>query len=119
MIPKWLRKRENLFFIVTGLAEGILTALILATGQILEPSHTLSATLGLKMGIAAGCPETVVFFAAEYARQRGELVRIEQQLNLTVHGRLASSRLGRLALLDAFGAALVSGACAFAGACIR
>jgi len=118
VIPKWLRKRENLFFIVTGLAEGILTALILSAGKILEPSHTLTASLGLKIGIAAGCPETVVFFAAEYARQRGELVRIEQQLNLTRHGRLASSRLGRMALLDSFSAALVSGTCAFGGACI-
>ena len=116
MIPPWLRTRESLFFVVTGLAEGILTALVLTAGAILRPGHLPSLGLAVKIGLAAGCPETLVFFAAEYARQRSELLRIELQLNLTRSGRLASSRLGRLALRDAFGAALLSGTCAFAGA---
>lgn len=113
----WPPKREWLFFVVTGLAEGILTALVLATGRILAPSGALGPALAVKIGLAAGCPETVVFFAAEYARQREELLRMERQLNLTGHGRLAASRLGHEAMLEASVAAVLSGACAFAGAC--
>lgn len=119
MTATWLVERERLlFFIVTGLAEGVLTALILAAGRMLEPSHSLTAGLALRIGMAAGFPEAVVFFAAEYARQRGQLLRMERQLNLTERGRLVSSRLGRQALGEASGAAILSGVCAFAGASI-
>ncbi|MBB3181198.1 VIT1/CCC1 transporter family protein [Variovorax sp. Sphag1AA] len=94
----------------------MLTALILATGKILDGSALLDLDLAVRVGIVAGCPEVVVFFAAEYARQRGQLVHIAQQLNLTHHGRIVSSRLGQIALRDSLGAALLAGSCAFVGA---
>jgi VIT1/CCC1 family predicted Fe2+/Mn2+ transporter len=107
-----------LFFVVTGLAEGILTAMILAAGRMLEHGGTITASLALRIGLAAGLPEAVVFFAAEYAGQNGDLLRMERQLNLTAHGRLAAGRLGRLALQESLAAALISSACSFVGAVV-
>jgi VIT1/CCC1 family predicted Fe2+/Mn2+ transporter len=117
MMPRWrLQSIQLFFFIVTGFAEGILTALTLAAGRILAPGSESLTGLAVRVGLAAGFPEAVVFFAAEYSRQQGMLLRMERQLNLTERGRLASSRLGRQALEESLGAALVSALCAFGGA---
>ena len=116
---RWPLPRDQLlFFVITGLAEGILTAMILAAGRILEPSNGTTAGLALRVGLAAGLPEAVVFFAAEYSRQKGDLARMERQLNLTAQGQLAAGRLGRLAFEESAVAALVSSVCSFAGAAV-
>jgi hypothetical protein len=114
----WISARERLFFVVTGLAEGMLTALLLATTRMLEPAQAGMATLAVKIGMVAACPEMVVFFAAEYARQRHDLLRIERQLNFTQHGVLAGGKLGRHAARDAVRAAALSAGCSFLGACL-
>jgi VIT1/CCC1 family predicted Fe2+/Mn2+ transporter len=107
---------DTLFFVVTGLAEGMLTALILAAGRMLEANSGVTAGLAARVGAAAALPEAVVFFAAEYSRQRNALARMARQLNLTEHGRLAATRLGRRALSESLAAALLATVCAFAGA---
>ncbi|MCK7495966.1 MAG: hypothetical protein MZW92_37195 [Comamonadaceae bacterium] len=71
MMPKRLFRRERLFFVITGLVEGMLTALTLATGKMLQPGDSLTGDLAVRIGLASGFPTAVVFFAAEYARQRG------------------------------------------------
>jgi VIT1/CCC1 family predicted Fe2+/Mn2+ transporter len=118
VIASWLFRREQVFFIVTGLAEGIMTALTLAAGKILDADSMLTIGLAVRIGLASGFPTAVVFFAAEYARQRGYLLRMARQLNLTEHGRLVSGTLGRQAVRESLGSAAVSGFCSFAGASI-
>jgi VIT1/CCC1 family predicted Fe2+/Mn2+ transporter len=116
---RWQIPRGQLaFFMVTGLAEGILTALVLAAARMLEPDNAATVGLGLRVGLAAGLPEAVVFFAAEFSRLKSDLARMERQLNLTTHGQLAAGRLGRLAFEESLAAALVSSGCAFTGAAI-
>jgi len=114
--PSYLIQRERLFFVVTGLVEGMLTTLTLAAGKMLHPEESVTGDLALRIGMAAGLPTAVVFFAAEYARQRQELIRIAHQLNLTRRGRLSDGNLGQQAWRESSVSALVSGLCSFAGA---
>lgn len=115
---KWRRllRRERLFFVITGFVEGMLTALTLASGKMLGQGDALTTGLAIRIGLASGFPTAAVFFAAEYARQRGELVRMAHQLNLTRHERLVAGRLGQQALRESLIAALASGLCSFGGA---
>lgn len=111
-------QREQLFFVVTGLVEGMLTALVLASGRMLRTGDGITAGLALRIGLASGFPTAVVFFAAEYARQRGELLRMAHQLNLTRRNRLAEGHLGRQAWRESWLSALISGLCSFIGSAI-
>jgi VIT1/CCC1 family predicted Fe2+/Mn2+ transporter len=116
--PSRLVRRERLFFVITGLVEGMLTVLTLAAGKMLHPEESITGDLALRIGLAAGFPTAVVFFAAEYARQRQELLRMAHQLNLTRRERLADGKLGRQAWRESSVSALVSGLCSFGGAAI-
>ena len=107
---------EWLFFIITGLIEGMLTALTLAAGKMLRPGDALTGGLAVRIGLAAGFPTAAVFFAAEYARQRKELLRMAYQLNMIRRERLFAGNLGRQALRESFVSAVVSGLCSFGGA---
>lgn len=108
----------QIFPLVIGVTDGILTALTLAGGRIVEPSQLLTIGLTLRISGAASLSGVFVFFTAEYIRLRGELVRSERQLNLTVGGRLARTRLGRAVLVETVASAVVSSACNFFGALI-
>jgi hypothetical protein len=46
-MPKPFIRRERLFFVITGLLEGILTALILAAGKILRPDESITSDLAI------------------------------------------------------------------------
>lgn len=118
MTSKQLIRRERLFFIITGLVEGFLTALTLASGKMLRPDENITADLAMRIGLAAGFPTVIVFFAAEYARQRQELRHMAHQLNLTQYRRLIDGKLGRQAWRESSVSALASGLCSFAGAAI-
>jgi predicted membrane protein (TIGR00267 family) len=111
-------RHEQWFFVITGLVEGMLTALTLATGKMLRSGESISAGFAVRIALAAGFPTVVVFFAAEYARQRQELLRMAHQLNLTRRNRLVDGRLGRQAWRESGMSALVSGVCSFAGALV-
>lgn len=108
--------RENLFATVIGLMDGILTALTLAAAKIIDSTTPL--TLGLTSRIAAGAAVSAacIFFVADYARLRRELVHAEQHLSLRSHGQLVVSQLGRAAIFQAARAASLSCGCSFLGA---
>ena len=118
MMSKHLIRRERLFFVITGLVEGMLTALTLVAGKMLRPGESITGDLALRIGLAAGFPTVVVFFAAEYARQRQELLHMAHQLNLTRRERLADGKLGRQAWRESSVSALVAGLCSFGGAVV-
>jgi VIT1/CCC1 family predicted Fe2+/Mn2+ transporter len=117
-IVSWLFRREHMFALLIGVVDGILTALTLAAGRVLSVADALDSTLAFRISAASALSGALVFFVAEYARQRGELVRAERQLSLTAHGRLAATRLGRAALYDAASGAALAIICNFLGALV-
>ena len=114
----WFIRPEHRLDVVAGVSDGMLTALTLAGGRMIGASGGLSGGLALSVAAAASVTQIFVFFVARYAQFRQELVHAERQLNLTTPGLLASTRLGRAVLHDAFAAAFVSAACSFAGALV-
>jgi VIT1/CCC1 family predicted Fe2+/Mn2+ transporter len=111
------RIRSELFQgVAMGLADGILTALLLASGRLLAGGHGVDGSLAMKVAIYALATSGFVFFVGRYAELRGRLIHAERQLNLTSRGHLATTRLGRAVLRDALGDAAASGASCFAGA---
>ena len=108
----------QIFPLVIGVTDGVLTALTLAAGRIFEQSQPLTVELALRISGASSLSGVFVFFTAEYIRLRGELVRSERQLNLTAGGRLATTRLGRAVLIETTTSAVVSSTCNFLGALI-
>jgi hypothetical protein len=85
---------------VIGPVDGILTALTLAAARILTPDQPIDISLALRIALAASLSGGFVFFVAEYARLRGELVHAARHLNLASTGRLATSHLGQEVLRE-------------------
>jgi predicted membrane protein (TIGR00267 family) len=112
-----LFRPENLFAAVVGLMDGVLTALTLAAGKILAGSSaSLTVSLALRIAVGAAVSGAFIFYVAEYARLRKEIVQAEQHLSLRSRGRLAVSHLGRAVMKDAARGALISCALNFLGA---
>jgi predicted membrane protein (TIGR00267 family) len=115
-ISAWLSQTEHRLDLVAGLCDGILTALILAAGKLLNGGESVNVGLAMRVALAATLTGGFAFFVARYADLRSELVRAERQLNLRSHGRFASSRLGRAVLREAGLGALIISVCSFLGA---
>jgi predicted membrane protein (TIGR00267 family) len=107
-------RHGNIFALVIGLTDGILTALTLASGRVFSSTETITISLALRISAASSVSGVFVFFTAEYMRQRGELVHAERQLSLTSH--LAATQLGRAVLRDTLWGAAISSVCNFMGA---
>lgn len=112
------RWQRQLLPIVLGVSDGVLTALILATGSLVDPRRHIAMNMALRISASALATGAFVFFVARYSQLRAELVVAERQLNLTSHGRLASSKLGRAVLSEAVVAASLSSLSSFVGAMI-
>lgn len=109
--------RSLLFPLVVGPVDGILTALTLSAGRMLTSAgRQIDMSLALRIALAASLSGSFVYFVAEYARLRGELIDGERHLNLASRGRFATSRLGTAVLRDAFQGAAISGVTGFLGA---
>ena len=119
MKKRWcLLRGPVLLPVVLGLADGILTALTLAAGELTERNNQMPANRALRIAVGALISGAFAFYVAHYSQLRGELVRAERQLNLLSHGRLASTRLGRSVLLDALWSAVISSSASFLGALV-
>lgn len=107
--------RDQQLALVMGVCDGILLALTLLAGRLLDGA---GADLGLaiRVAVAALASGGFVFFVARYAELREELVRSGMQLNLPTDRLLARTRLGRAALRSAVGQALIAGVSSFVGA---
>ncbi len=101
---------------VAGICDGVLTALTLVAGKLLGPEAGVTASLALRVAVAAAISGAFIFFVAHYSVLRAELVEAERQLNLTESGRMATTHLGRAILTEAVCQALVTSLCSFAGA---
>lgn len=113
-----LFQRTHLFAFLIGLADGILTALTLTAGRVLNlnPQDTIDMALALRIAAASCLSGAFVFFVAEYARQRRELVHAERQLNLASQKHLATTRLGQAVFRDTVSGTAIASICNFLGA---
>lgn len=114
---KWLPTLRGpyAFAIVVGLTDGILNALTLAAGHFVAGARPTIA-LSLRIAFGSAICGIFVFFTAEYARLRGELLDAERQLNLSSDGKLATTSLGRQVRRDAVLSASISSGANFFGA---
>lgn len=108
--------RVQLFALLLGLIDGILTVLALATGHVLRAQGSITLGLALKVAFATSLSGACIYFFSEYSRQRHRLVHAETELNLASHGRLATTHLGRQILKETAIGMLVSSICNFLGA---
>jgi predicted membrane protein (TIGR00267 family) len=115
---EWLASPRRRLDIVAGIVDGILNALILAAGKILQNDGGASVELAVKVGVVTASTTMFVFFVAHYADLRSELVHAERELNLLSHGRLATTQLGRQAMRESLIGALVASICGLAGVTI-
>lgn len=104
--------------IAMGLADGILTALLLASGRILDGGRGVDASLAMRVAISALATSGFVFYVGRYSELRGRLIHAERQLNLAARGHLATTRLGHAVLVEAGRDAAVSGGACFGGALV-
>lgn len=110
--------RNRLIFPITiGLSDGIITALMLVSGDILRGDHIL---LGLALRVAYGSSfvGTFSYFIAQYSELRGELSRTSRQLNLKSPSYLIRSKLGRDIIVESVTGAAAAGFFGFVGALI-
>jgi predicted membrane protein (TIGR00267 family) len=117
-ILEWFASPQRRLDIVAGLVDGILNALTLAAGKLMQSGGGASVGLAIKVGVATATTTMFVFFVAHYADLRNELVHAERELNLLSRGRLATTQLGHQVLRKSLIGALVASICGFAGATI-
>ncbi len=118
MRPRRFGVRESLRHPILGLSDGILAALTLAAGRLLEEGAPLGLSLAVRLAAASFASGAFVFFVSHYGELRLSLIRAERQLNLTTHGKLAASHLGHKVLWESIRAAATSSLFCFAGALV-
>lgn len=106
--------QKQLFPLVLGLIDGILTVLTLATGRVLDV-HTegFSLAFALRVAFVTAISGSFVYCISEYAKQRQLLIQSEKELNLTSHGKLAVSNLGKQILKETSVSVVLSGTSIF------
>jgi VIT1/CCC1 family predicted Fe2+/Mn2+ transporter len=108
--------RVGLRPLALGLSDGLLNALVLAAGAVLNADKGVTIGLAARVSAVAFVTGMVMFFIGEYAQLRADLVRAEHQLNMTRSGRLATGALGRRARVKAAAAAGTASVASFIGA---
>ncbi|MFD7517486.1 hypothetical protein ACFV85_22095 [Streptomyces niveus] len=104
--------------LVLGLTDGLLNALTLAASSILGTGGPISYTLAARVGTTSLVTAAFAMFVTDYAERRAQLVHVSRQLSLTASGRMAGTRLGRLALGRSLRAMGVACVCSFVGAAL-
>lgn len=110
---------KQIFAIVMGFIDGILSVLTLATGRVLSNRNEgFSFNLAIRVSLVTALSGAFVFFISEYSRQRHRLIIAEKELNLTSHGKFAVSNLGKKIIQETLGGTCLAGFCSFLGAFI-
>lgn len=108
---------KPLFPITIGLSDGIITALMLVSGDILRGEHVI-LSLAFRVAYGSSFVGTFSFFIAQYSELHGELSRTSRQLNLKSPAYLIKSKLGRDIILESVLGAALAGFFGFTGALI-
>ncbi|MGY1434332.1 hypothetical protein [Streptomyces reniochalinae] len=104
--------------VVLGLTDGLLNALTLAAGSLAGSGTPVGWGLAGRVGGAALVTAAFTVMVADYAERRAHLVHVSRELSLSESGRMAATRLGRLALLRSYAAALAACVSSFVGAAL-
>ncbi|MFQ6143191.1 hypothetical protein ACLMNJ_08930 [Streptomyces seoulensis] len=104
--------------LVLGITDGLLNTLTLAAASLTGSGSPVGWGLAARVGCAALITSAFTVMVADYAERRAHLVHVAKELSLSGSGRTAATRLGRLALLRSYGAALVACVASFAGAAV-
>jgi len=108
--------RRQLFAWMLGLIDGILTVLTLATGHVLRLDDPVTLSLAIKVAFATSLSGACIYFFSEYSNLRHRLIHAEKELNLSLHGHLATTQLGKQVLRETFIGVLISSLFNFLGA---
>jgi predicted membrane protein (TIGR00267 family) len=108
--------RSYTFPVTTGLTDGILTALTFGAAKVFASHEHVTASITFRLAAAAALSAAFVFFVADYARLRLELVQAERHLSLTTRGQLATTHLGRAVFYQSLRGMAASGVSSFCGA---
>lgn len=108
----------SLMPVVLGVSDGVLNALALSAGRLIDRTESITAALATKIALVSLVSGAFVFFVSNYHQLRVELIRAETQLNLTSHGAFAASRLGAAVAREALWATAMASASSFFGALI-
>lgn len=76
----------------------------------------ISLSLIIRISIGVFASGVFMYFVAHYAELRSELVQAERQLNLTAHGKLATTHLGRRVMFEAMWTCAIASISALIGA---
>jgi predicted membrane protein (TIGR00267 family) len=109
---------NQLFALLLGLIDGILTVLTLATGHVLNKGEPFTIGLALKVGFATSLSGACIYFFSEYSRLRYRLIHAEKELNLARHGKLATTQLGRQIIKETIQGVFISSIFNFLGAMV-
>lgn len=101
-----------------GFSDGILNALILASGAFLHGHSRITVMLALRIGCVALITALFTMFVARYAEERSHLSDATRQLNLSNNGHLAATGLRRLVRGRAMVSAIIASASSFVGATV-
>jgi VIT1/CCC1 family predicted Fe2+/Mn2+ transporter len=114
----WVQGSRVRLDVVAGLVDGILTALTLASGKLLNSPEGPSVGFAFRVGAATALTTLFVFFVAHYAESRADIYRAERELNLLSHGKLAAGALGRRAVQESLVGAMLAAVCGLVGAMV-
>ncbi len=93
--------QKSMELLVLGLSDGILTALVLASSSLIDPTEHISLDFAFRLALVSLASGAFVYFVASYSKLRGSLIRAEREINLTSRGHMATTNLGRAVLRDA------------------
>lgn len=108
---------NQLFSLLIGLVDGILTALTLSAGSLLK-NEPVSISMSFRIAIFTALSGSFVYLIADYSEARKELIKAEKELNLTSHGEFASNNLGRAVLTQTLNEMFIISIFGFLGALI-
>ncbi len=111
-------KNKYLFPVSIGLSDGIITALILASGGIIGNTHHIDLYLAFRISFGSAFAGTFSYFIAQYAGLNEELHRTAMQLNLKSTGYLLRGHLGSEIFIESIIGALLAAIFGFLGAMI-
>jgi len=110
-------KNKYLFPVSIGLSDGIITALILASGGIIGKS-SIDLYLAFKISFGSAFAGTFSYFIAQYAGLNEELHRTAVQLNLKSTDYLLKGHLGTEIFVESLIGAFIAALFGFLGALI-
>lgn len=111
-------KKESIFYIVIGIADGIVTALLFTTGSILHGNGSISLNMAFRISLGAALPSVFTFFVAEYTEQRKNLMHVAKELNLSSSLYLLNTKLGKEVFYRSIALTVLGVSSGFTGAMI-